>query len=116
MRNAALHRIRMVSGSATSPGSAGSGLQWEPELRAAARSQPQPTASLGCAFALAPAFQVAEHLVGIEQKIMCSNCLEMVNNGHLDQLPAACSGRLWVCTCRLYIQKLALRKFSGKLK
>ena len=38
-----------------------------------------PTRSLGCASALAPALQVAEHLVVIEHKIMCSNNLEVLN-------------------------------------
>lgn len=107
MRNAASHRSRVVSGSASSPGCSGS-------LEQLLGPSSSPSVSLDCAFALASAFQGAEHLVVKEHEIMCSNNLEMLNHGHLDQLQAACSCRLGACM--LYIQKLELGKLPGKLK
>lgn len=69
--------MRMVRGSALSPGLAESGVQRSQEQLLGPSSSP--TRSLGCAFARAPAFQVAEHLVVIERKIMCSNNSEVLN-------------------------------------
>lgn len=96
-----------MSGSASSPGCSES-------LEQLLSPSSSPSVSLDCAFALAPAFLGAEHLLVKEYEIMCSSNLEMLNPGPLDQLQADCSCRL--CACRLFILKPDLGKFTGKLK
>lgn len=64
---------------------------------------------LSCAFTLAPVFQAAEHLVVMEHEVACINCLEMVNNGHLDQPEAALHLQVMVMYLQVIYLQAAIR-------